>query len=241
MARSKGRGSVTLRKDGYYYGRVTYNGIYKEFYGKSEKEVQNCIDDFVITCKYANLSSGNLIKFSDYVMNYLYTYKFGFIKNSSFDRLESILNCQVKDTMVDIPVYKLNDVLLQQFLNGKSREVSYSTLKKIYDLIRPVLKYAYRRKDIDIDYGSLLVLPKSDKPVKRIQVYEDSDVDVLCDSIKRILSNPTKKESYLFRYAPAYILMLNTGLRACEMLALTWDNVNLEKSYIDVNSCYNIN
>ena len=230
----KNYGSVYLRKDGYYYGRVMYQGIKKSFYGKSKESVQDKLNDFVMTCKYNNVSANNSVNFSVYIENYLYTYKYGFIKDSSYDRLESILNCQIRGTSIDISVYNLTDVLVQQYLNSK-RDCSVSVLKKIYNLVRSVLAYAYRKKDLEYDIASLLTLPKSNKSVKHIDVYSDEEVSILEKEIKRILMfSNDKRETKLFRYSPAFIIMLNTGLRASEMLALTWDNVDLVKNKIHV-------
>ena len=230
----KNYGSIYLRKDGYYYGRVSFNGIKKSFYGKDSNVIQNKMNDFVLELKYNNVDLKNSVLFSWYCNDFLLTYKYGFVKDSSFDRLESIWKNHIVGSPIDIPVYKLNDVCIQRYLNSKILDYSSSTIKKIYDLIRSVLFYAYRKKDISVDYASLLVLPKSMKSVKQIEVYTDKEVDFLLSEIKKILSSSDKRALSLFRYSVSYILILNTGLRAGEMLALEWKNVDLVNNVIHV-------
>ena len=230
------KGSIYKRSNGLYQGTVQYNGIKKSFYSRSKNDLQDKMNDWYYEMKYSNVSNDNVINLSDYVKTYLYTYKFGFIRQQSFDRLESILNCHFVGSSIDIPIYKLNDVLVQQFLNYKAlnNKLSQSSIKKIYELIRSVLQYAYRRGDISIDYGSMLVCPKSLKDTKKIDDYSVADIDCLEDVMRDVLKHGKYNDLRLFRYSPSYLIIVNMGLRAGEMLALTWDNVDFEKGVVHI-------
>lgn len=220
-------GSISLRKDGYYYGRVSYNKISKQFYGRSQKEVQDKIDEWVMNVQQDKITRTNSVLFSEYCNTYIYTYKYGFIKQSSFDRLESILINHVKGSKIDVPVYLLDDMLLQNYLNSK-RDLSNSSLKKIYNLVHSVLIYAYRKKDIAIDIAGLIKLPASLKDDKTIKIYLDSDVE----KFQKSLDGDVPDDVYLF--VIACVIILNTGLRLGEMLALTWMCVDLENNVLRV-------
>lgn len=81
----KNYGSIYLRKDGFFYGRVQFKGIKKTFYGKDSVLIQQKMNDFVLELKYSNADLKNSVLFSSYCNDYLLTYKYGFIKDSSFD------------------------------------------------------------------------------------------------------------------------------------------------------------
>jgi integrase len=40
---------------------------------------------------------------------------------------------------------------------------------------------------------------------------------------------------YVYRYGPAIILMMYTGMRASEATALTWHDINFKEKLIDIN------
>lgn len=44
-----------------------------------------------------------------------------------------------------------------------------------------------------------------------------------------------KSSVYYYRYAPIMIMLMYTGLRVGEALALTWDDINFKEKLIEVN------
>ncbi len=235
MARSKGQGSITLRKDGVWMGRITKNGIQKTFYNKDKKVVESKLFEY---SKLSEFKKECSIRFSQYIYQYLYTFKYGHIKDSSFDRLDSVYRNHIEnDSIGKIKMCDLNDIVVQEYINRKSQtDISYSSAKKIFELIRTVLYYAYKKSDIQVDYGSLISLPSVEKfkEVKHIETYSQSECQKLSNYILSFKTN-TKKEKRFLRYAPAFILMLHTGLRAGELLALEWNDIDFKENVINVN------
>lgn len=231
MARSKGQGSIYLRSDGVYVGRITKNGIQKVYYNKSRKIVESKLLEF---SKMSEFRRDSGIKFSDYVRDYLYTFKYKHIKDSSFDRLDSIYRNHIENSSIgNIPLIRINDVMVQQYINEKvAQGCSLSSTKKIFELVRGILFYAYKKGDILVDYSSLLKMPVEScfKEVKHVETYTREECAKLSDFILTV----DKCDMRFLRYAPVYIVMLNTGLRAGELLALTWNDVYLKDRCIHV-------
>lgn len=230
----KDYGCISQRKDGSYMGRVMYKGIRKTFYGANPKDIQRNMNDFVMEAMYGGLTLQKMVKFSDYCFSYLFTYKYPQIKPSSFDRLESICKCHVAGSEIDIPVYQLDDTVLQKFLTKKAKEYSKSTVKKIYDLLKSVLYYAYRKKDIELDIGSFLSLPKVEKETNIINPYTDEEIVALTAGIEEKIQSKESKDMRRYRYATAYLAIYETGMRASEILALKKENIDLENRVIRV-------
>ena len=230
------KGSVYKRSNGLYQGTIMYNGVKKVFYSRSRSDVCEKMNDWYYEMKYSNVNNDNIVNFSDYVYRFLYTYKYGFIKPQSFDRLESIYKCHILKSDIDVPMYKLNDLIIQKYLNDKvSLNLSQSSLKKIYELIVSVLSYAYRRNDISVDYASLLVCPRSKIETKKIDTYTSDDINLLESTIRDSLVSKDYNTYRLFRYSPVFLLMLHTGVRCGEILALTWSCVDFDNRLIYIN------
>ena len=236
MARSKGQGSIYLCKDGIYQGRIKKNGITRYVYNKDKKIVESELHRLSLLSMSDFEHKEVNIKFQNYVYNYLYTFKYGHIKDSSFDRIDSIYRKHIVDSSIGvITLNELNDINVQMYINSKcSEDISYSTIKKVFELIRSILNYAYKKNDINIDIGGIIHLPSSDhfKPIKTIDIYTQEECNKLCDYI---LNANSKKDIRFLRYSPVKIIMLNTGLRAGELLALKWSDVDFNNRIIHIN------
>lgn len=236
MSRKNGQGSVSLRKNGKYMGRIMINGKLKTFYGDSQNEVEILMQKYSME-KFDE--QGNVITFADYVKDYIFTYKYMHIKNSSFDRIESIYRNHVENSSIgSLTLLSLNDVILQKYINECSgKGLSYSSVKKIFELVRSVLYYAYRKHDIDTDYGSLLHMPSKNcfAPVKSVETYTLKECALLKDYILNMYS-VSSSSSRTLRYGPVYLIMLHTGLRSGEMLALKWSDIDFENKFIHVEN-----
>lgn len=228
-------GSIFYRSDDRYQGNVQINGIYKSFYGHSKKEVQEKIDNFVYDAKYKNVNSENLILLSTYSLNYLNNYKKGVVKDSTFDRYESTVNCYIKNSVIDIPLYNLEDGIIQNYLGSLTSLLSYSSLKKIYDILCMVLFYAYRKKHINYDIASFLVVPKSKKETKVIEVYSNNEIKSLIDTIEKGIISLDYNYKRRYRIAPGYLVLYFSGLRVGELLALEKSDIDFDNKIIHVN------
>lgn len=236
MARSKGQGSIYQRSNGLYVGTIVKNGIKKTFSSMDKNIVELKLLEF---SKLSDSGNTNFTKFSVYVNDYLYTFKYKHIKDSSFDRLESVYRNHIHNTSIgNMSLCELDDIIIQKYINEKvASGLSLSSVKKIFELIRSILYYAYRKGDITVDYGSLIKLPSFNnfKDVKHIEVYSLEECSKLTDYVLNEYYT-SKRNSRFLRYAPVYIIMLHTGIRTGELLALTWSDVDFENRIIHVSS-----
>lgn len=231
----KNYGSLYKRKNGLYQGTVCINGIRKTFYNRNPTVLQDIMNEFALSCVYSNVDKRNMIKLSDYALSYMRSYKLGVVKDTTYDRYLSTIKCRIVDSPIDIPIYMLDDSIIQQYLLSLASDLSQSSIKKIYDVLRSVLYYAYRKKDIDMDISSFLVLPRSSIRTKRIQIYSRDDIDCLIDTIEKGIISNSYNDKRRYRIAPAYLVLYYTGLRAGELLALRKSDVDFEHKIIHVN------
>lgn len=242
MAYNKKEGTIRIRSNGTVELRVYINGKQKSFYGKDEKEVRKEYRLFIQSkeTKKEDVRK-NLISLSDYVYNWLTTYKFGSIKNSTYDRLENIYNVHIKNS--SIGQKKLSDISaddLQNFINQKRITLSISSIKKIKEVLSPCFKHALVTGEIKTNPMDIVIMPTNKNAIittKKIEMYTDDEVKKI---FQAALPFYFSKNSKRYRYAPMFVFILNTGLRIGECLALTWDDVNFEKGFINVNKSISI-
>lgn len=100
-------------------------------------------------------------------------------------------------------------------------------------MLNRVFKRAVQLKDLNHNPCSGVALPSvhtnSIQP-KEIEEYDVEETDAIEAAIKDSWENHSK----LYRASPSYILLLNTGMRLGELLALRWKNVDLRNKLIKV-------
>lgn len=127
----------------------------------------------------------------------------------------------------------LTSLGIQALINSYTTTLSYSTLKKVYDLLNNCYRHAVATRNIGYNPVDGVQLPKQENmsiQTKEIAILPDVDVELL----EAAQSMCYKTGRLRYWYAPAYALILNTGLRSGEALALTWDNVNFHTKTLTI-------
>lgn len=230
-----GDGTLSQRSDGRWEARITINGKRKCFYGKNEREAKKKMREYQdkiirgeIECKR--------IKVSDYFQEWLVGTKKGKLKASSYDRLERTYRNHIQTTVGMYQLGNLTTKDCQILINQKSDILSFSSTKKVYEALNDCLKYAEAVGDIGRNPMKAVVLPSEKnfkKKTKEIKVPTAKEMDKLIETA--FLKYANDRTVYHLPYAYAIIIISNTGLRVGELLALTWDKVNLEKATIKVD------
>ena len=222
--------------------RVWIDGKQKSFYGKSEAEARRKIREYrnEQKDKKQEQTGGNEL-FSEYVFDYLMKYKYQKIKDSSFDILERVYYNQLNN--YEIAGVKLKDLTIesmQEYINAINEKYSNSILKKVLEIITQPLKLAVVEKKFPFYILDFVIIPKKkivvdiDKPEDEKFIYTEEEVEKITKAcVSRYGDNTRDNKRY--RYAPSYVLLLNTGMRIGELTALTWNDVDFEKKTIRIN------
>ncbi len=187
------------------------------------------------------------VRLEDGMKAWLDTCKKAELKPSSYDRLESTINCQIVPRIGWKYVSELTDSIIQTELLTPIMEtdkLSVSTAKKAFNALNAYLKYAVHIRAIQYNPMAILKAPKSSETIEL-----DADTEEVIRSehekapgkeeiekLRSILYTRWKRSPQNRRYVNggAIDLILNTGLRMGEALALQWSDINWKKNTINV-------
>lgn len=232
----RGEGSISQRKDGTWTGRIflgrdsNRKQKIKAFYGKTKSDVKQQLKAFKEASAKYKCNVAYKLTFAELLTYWLENVKRNELKASSFDRLEITINKHIIPLLGYYRIDKLASADIQSFINNRvDNGFSYSTIKKDYNAINAALRLAVERDYLYKNPCTSVSLPKQIKREKYdIEHFSDLEVDLIVKSA--IYKYSTGR--YKYKHGYAIILLLNTGMRVGELLALKWHNVNFENKQI---------
>lgn len=197
----------------------------KSVYGNTRKEVKE-----KITKALADVQNNTFIEKSDITLYELAKEIIEDKKNSNqispstYNRAKYTLKIIEDSNYSNIPIQKISAKDIKNFLNDNT-SYSDSSLKKLYQLLGQTFKRAVERNYI---IKNPMTFEEAKKPKSRKKF---SKVEALTiDEEKKLISCIINKTNI---YKPIILLMLFTGMRIGEVLALKWDCIN--DKYIDID------
>lgn len=156
------------------------------------------------------------------------------VKPQTFIATKRMIHNHLMPVFGDIKLDKLSVSYIQGFINELSKEfVHFGT---VHSINKRVLQYGVSLQLIPFNPARDVILPKVVKPDnKAIKFIDYNDLKALMSYMEK-LSN--KKYSYYFDYV-LYSILLATGCRFGEAIALTWSDIDFENATIDINKNYN--
>ena len=149
----------------------------------------------------------------------------GKFKQTSLDRLEKTYENHLKDTDAFSKTFSnLTADDITATINAKKEILSYSSLKKIYLFWSAMIKTAISLGELPKNFSD--ILNRVIMPEESVLPVETKEISIIPPEHEQIIKeiamepSPNKNERYLYRYGPAIVFLLNTGLRGGELLAL---------------------
>lgn len=145
--------------------------------------------------------------------------KRGFVKEES--RIQIILN----DPITDIPLDKVFPINLARYRDHSTTVVQGSTVAKELAVISHVIEVGRREWGVALTNNPVKDIrkPKLPKPRDRRFIEEKNEQRRL------FLALAAMSNRWTF---PKVVFAIETAMRRGEILALTWEHVNLEKRYV---------
>ena len=170
------------------------------------------------------------ISLTSFIAEWLATFKETTVKQSTYDRLLTSVKALEGYTIASMPIGEITCIDIQRYVNDLTkRGYGLSTIKKQMRIVTAPLKQASALHIIPADPGIGIRLPSRynvSKPERLIEAYTDKEQTALLN----VLSSG-RRTGY-----SAIALMIETGLRVGEVLALRWQDVQLTRKRINVRN-----
>lgn len=240
MRNSNREGSIYYSKSkGSYIGDIHWtdkNGKVnrKVFSSKDKNTVIEKMETFKRELKISDgqLDNGEITFeiFSESLMKTVFKER---LKPSALLRKRQSLEHQVYPYIGYIPINEVSVHDVQSMINALSEtDLSYSTIKKAYEAVNSVMKVYRVRTQTALNPCEGVLLPKrKEKEISDIKYFKEEEIKLIENEATRKYSNGRD----VYRLGYSIILLMYTGMRVGEMLALTWDDIDFENKTITVN------
>lgn len=166
------------------------------------------------------------------IKDWMVSFKKNSVKPSTYDRLETSFGLMEHYAVSRVPVDQLDEDFIQDYINDLVNDgYAMSTIKKQFHLITEFMDYANVKGIVDRPYHKAVKLPSKmaiKKPSREVISYSPEEQELLC-AVFWTLERPA--------YAAA-LLMLETGMRIGEVLALTWNDVDLRRRSVRIEKTF---
>ena len=194
----------------------------KAFYGKTRKEVQEKLTAAVNDVNNDTYIEPSRMTVGEWLDIWLKDYKKKSVKPTTYTVCHRYCKNYIKPAIGHCLLKDLRNMHIQRIVNDMiDKELSPETIGLVHTVISGALKQAVKNDLVKKNAAADVLLPKPRKYTRRVLTVEE----------QRRLVETAKTQ----RHGEFVILALATGLRCGELLALTWDDVDFEKSELHVN------
>ena len=223
--RGNGEGSITKRRDGRYMGRYTVHTTKgpkrRAVYGRTRKEAADklakALSDRVegIVVDDENMTVG------EYLDVWLKSSVRGSVRQSTYDRDASLVNNHLRPALGGIRLKKLSASHVQGFYRDRlDQGLSPSTVHKMHAILHKALSQALAWHMVQRNVTEVVRPPRPAPKEMRPLIPEEA---------RRLLEAARGS-----RLEALYVLAVTTGMRQGELLALRWQDVDIENGTVSV-------
>ena len=229
--RSKGDGTIFKNSKGKWIARYTKKGVTtKEFSGKTKAEAKAKLDEYrfmVLSGEAVNTK----LTVAEYSKKFLF-YKSQQVlrkklKQTTYDRIERTFECHIeKHPIAQVLMCNLKSRDIQNLLDELQPNYSLSTINKVYLFLHSMIKHGKEEKDFPESYNPFATVELPDETAVGKKTKEIQILPLEClERFKEVALGYNPDGTLAYRYGPALVFTLNTGLREGELLALSKNGI----------------
>ena len=222
MRRNYGTGSITFDKSSNRISaRIRIDGkiIKKTFRANRMQEAETWLK---------SMANGGMIAPDEFTVQtwldlYIKNNKEKFLRPRSLQRVKQA--SKKWQSIGNVPLKKLKPMHIQKIINELvEQELSASAIKKSYEIMKSCLNQAVAERLIEYNPALAVQIPKrTDK--RKIEILSRSEMGKVFHALRK-LKNNKRNTSQRHDMILFFRILLYTGIRVSEALALTWANYN---------------
>lgn len=223
--RTKGTGSIRLRADGRYEGRITLGGKPYSVFGKNRSDVERQLARLRVGHERGQRPEPVRLTVGDFLQRWLTEVAQQRVRPSTWRRYEQIVRVSITPALGRKRLSALSPQDVQAFLSTvrgpRGNLLTARTIHHTRAVLRDALNTAMRWGLVSRNVAQLVELPSVKR--ERVKPLSPSDARTFLSAIA---------ES---RWDALYSIAIAMGLRLGEILALRWEDVDLERGVLSVN------
>ncbi|WP_346929198.1 site-specific integrase [Clostridium sp.] len=220
----------TINGKEYFFYRLRHENSSKprDLYASSVKELEGKIKSARRELDYNIVNNKEC--FETFFSDWLFEVRFLKLKSATKEKYEGIFRNYIKDSdLSEIKMKNLKVRDIQSYYNKLSKEgKSRNCIKMLNKLVGACIRYAFDNDIIIKDFSKSVVLPKETEKDKLNK--KDTVNPFTLEEQKQFIKAIKGHEHEML-----FLTALNSGMRQGELLALTWDDIDLKNNSIRVN------
>ena len=237
--RGNGEGSIHYRKSEHRWcGQVTTgydekgSPIRKTVYGKTREDVTRKVINtagHVFNGMFTSRISA-FLTVENMITEFLWTFKKPTVSDVTFEWYLNVAKTHIIPVLGSAPVDKLTPYKIQKLINylHDEKKLSARTVKGMRDVLNQAYIHAVEMKLATVNPVSGTKLPKR----SRVQSVEKNDNKVIPVNARAEILRAAEKD---LRMRTAITVLMFTGMRVGEWLALTWGQVDFKNNVITID------
>ncbi len=224
--RGHGEGSITQRKDGRWQAQISFKddkgkAKRKTFYGKTKKEVQEKLRLAINEQKQGTLATGPRQTLAVYLPYWLENIAKPTIRKVTYRQYRSALNAHLLPVLGKVTLQSLKPEHVQSLCADMLEDgLMPSTIRLIHGVLHNALEDAVKWNLVPRNVAGLVSPPRLER--REMHVLTPEQAHKLLETAKGS------------RIEVLLLLAITTGARRGEMLALRWDDLDLEKGIMNI-------
>jgi integrase len=223
--RGNGEGTITRRKDGRWEGKYT---VYtaegpkrRALYGKTRKEVADKLTKALADRASGYTFDAENMTAGEYLDRWLNDSDRDSVRTSTYERHEQIVRLHLKPVLGHVKLAKLTPAHVQGLYRDKlDSGLSPATVQKIHSVLHKALAQALKWNMIARNAADAVKAPR---PVpEEMRPLSPDEARKLIEA-----ASGDKLEAL-------YVLAVHTGMRQGELLALKWEDIDLNEGIIHI-------
>ena len=209
--------------------------IMKKFSAPTQRAAKQKLKQF-IQSQYLSPSSLRKLTLNEYYHEWIQK-KARQLKPSSLQRLKSTYQTFIESELGYLQFSQIDTNDIQKLIDTLAKSKSYSSLKKIKDLINAIYQYddglpPSQRVSSFNPCKNVILTKQMTKEEPTIKYFTDSEIAKIKEEICKATESTGK---LIYPYGFIYMLILNTGMRMGEALALTKEDIDLKNKTLRIN------
>ena len=212
---------VSKRKDGRFIWRFQINGVRYQGYSRKKREAEAAERKARAAAEQGFHLEGGRVTLTAWAERWFTVYKAPFVKASTLETYKRVYRVHIAPELGEIKLCQLRADHIQACINNLAQRRGRSVLRLVMCVLSGILKRAFCDGVIMQNPAERILLPKTERPREAVS---------LSDQEKAAFLASAKESAYYNEYRLATL----TGMRAGEVLGLTWDSVDFDRHEINV-------